>query len=191
MKQTNAAILEIENHHEFSFNYKDSKTAILIDKNTIHPLPFSYEKSSDEALTSLYVNNKDEKAFNKIAERYNDIILGFAMKLIRNVQDVEEVRQDVFLILTTKLHTFNGNSKFSTWLYKITINKCFKYLNYKKKKVNTEINLDEIYSNIPTNCSKWNKQPDEIALLMERINIISNAANEFTQSNREMLILKT
>ncbi len=190
MKQSNAAILDIENHHEFSSNYKDSGTAIFIDKNTTHPLPFSYEKASDEALTSLYVNNKDEKAFNKIAERYNDIILGFAMKLIRNVQDAEEVRQDVFLILATKLHTFNGNSKFSTWLYKITINTCFKYLNYNKKKVNKEINLDEIYSNIPTTCSNWNKRPDEIALLKERIKIINNAANEFSQTNQKIFNLK-
>ena len=190
MKQLNTTILETEDAYESYCKYNDNKTLISINSHTIYSFPFSYEEASDEALVSRYVNNKDETAFNKIAKRYNDMILGFAMKRIKNVQDAEEVRQDVFLILATKLHTFKGNSKFSTWLYRVTINTCFKYLDYNKKKINKEINLDEVYSNVPTTCSNWKKHPDEIALLKERINIISNAANELSQSNREIFNLK-
>jgi len=190
MKQSNTAIADSEGAYESYGKHNDNKTPISINRHTIYSFPFSYEEASDEALVSLYVNNKDEKAFNKIAERYKDIILGIAMKRIRNAEDAEEVRQDVFMILATKLHTFKGNSKFSTWLYRVTINTCFKYLNYNKKKINKEINLDEVYSNVPTTSSNWNKQPDEIALLKERINIIANAANEFSQSNREIFNLK-
>lgn len=190
MKQSNTAILDIENHHEYSSNYKDDKTEPLIDQSTIHLFPFSYEEASDEALVSLYVNNNDEKAFNNIAERYNDMVLGFAMKRIRNVQDAQEVRQDVLLTLATKLHSFEGKSKFSTWLYRVTINTCFKYLNYNKKKINNEINLDGVYTNVPSTSSNWNKRPDEIALIQERAKIINKAANELNLHNRKIFKLK-
>jgi len=109
--------------------------------------------------------------------------------LIRTSQDAEEVRQDVFLILATKLHTFKGNSKFSTWLYRVTTNTCYKYLNYNRKKGSKEINLDEVFTNVSSS-SNWNKQPDEIALFKERTKIIGNAVNELSQSNREIFNLK-
>lgn len=190
MKQSNTAIVDTESTYKPYRKYNDNKTRISNNKSAVYSFPFSYEEASDEALVSLYVNNEDEKAFNKIAERYNDIIMGFAMKLIRNSQDAEEVRQDVFLILATKLHTFKGNSKFSTWLYRVTTNTCYKYLNYNNKKSSKEINLNEIYTVIPSTSSNWNKRPDEIALIKERANIISKAVSELSQSNREIFNLK-
>ena len=190
MKQSNTAIVDTESTYEPYRKHNDNETRISNNKSAVYSFPFSYEDASDEALVSLYVYNKDEKAFNKIAERYNDIIMGSAMKLIRNSQDAEEVRQDVFLILATKLHTFKGNSKFSTWLYRVTTNTCYKYLNYNRRKSSKEIHVDEIYTDIPSTSSNWNKRPDEIALLKERIKIIGNAVNELSDSNREIFNLK-
>jgi RNA polymerase sigma-70 factor (ECF subfamily) len=156
----------------------------------LYSLPFDYKVSSDEVLVRLFVNNRDEKAFNEIVKRYSYMILGFAIKLCRNNHDAEDIKQDVLLILATKLHTFKGNSKFSTWLYRVTLNTCYKYLNDSNKRANKEIDLDESFLSQPPTEHQWSKRPDEIALFQERINIIGKAVNELTQSNKEIFNLK-
>ena len=118
--------------------------------------------------------------------------MGFAMKLIRNSYDAEEIKQEVFLILVTKLHTFKGNSKFSTWLYKVTLNTCYKFLNKFRKKTNKEIHIDFyacFETQLPTP-SDWAKNPDEVILYKERMKIINNAVNELTHSNKTIFYLK-
>ena len=190
MKQSNTAVIE-ENQPVYSYNkYSYEKSSNDLDGQRIYSFPFNYDEASDEALVSLYVNNSDERAFNKIIERYNEIIIGFAMKLIKNIEEAEDVRQDVFLILVTKLQTFKGNSKFSTWLYRVTLNTCYKYLNQTTKKTHKEINLDESFLELPRHSSDWGKQPDEIALIQEGRELLDNAINQLTESNKEIFTLK-
>ena len=138
MKESNAALTRPKESYEPTFDY-DINSKFQLKDHRIYLLPFDYDKASDERLVGLYVNNHDEEAFNHIFHRYSDMIMGFAMKLIRNSYDAEEIKQEVFLILTAKLHTFKGNSKFSTWLYKVTLNSCYKFLNESKKKTNSAL----------------------------------------------------
>lgn len=189
MKQSNTALIELKGTYDLDRN-SDIKQTSSITKNKIYSLPFNYEEVSDEALVSVYVNNNDQEAFNQIVGRYNEIIIGFAMKLIKNAQDAEEVRQDVFLILVTKLHTFKGNSKFSTWLYRITLNTCYKYLNDSNKRATKEIHLDDSFFNQMPAKHQWSKTPDEVTLLKERMDIIGNAVNELTENNQKIFKLK-
>lgn len=55
-----------------------------------------------------------------------------AMSVVKNEFDAEEILQVSFLRAFDKLSTFKGNSKFSTWLYRITINESFKFMAKKK-----------------------------------------------------------
>ncbi len=191
MKQSTAALIRQDKSYEPTFDYVIHSKSHL-KENRIYVLPFDYDQASDERLVGLYVNSQDEEAFNHIFHRYNDMIMGFAMKLIRNIYDAEEIKQEVFLILASKLHTFKGNSKFSTWLYKVTLNSCYKFLNESKKKTNKEIHLDNPEGSgtqLPST-SNWAKRPDEIILYKERIRILNNALEELTYSNKSIFHLK-
>ncbi|GJM16165.1 MAG: RNA polymerase sigma factor [Thermodesulfobacteriota bacterium] len=190
MKESNTALLEIEESYDSRHKHDVNESSNNTTAHNLYSLPFKYKEATDEALVSLYVNNQDEEAFNQIVEKYKDIIMGFSMKLIRNMQDAEEIRQDVFLILITKLHTYKGNSKFSTWLYRVTLNTCYKYLNHTKKRTNKEVNLDETLLSQATLCPQWKTKPDEIVEYQERMKVIDGAVNELTQSNREIFSLK-
>lgn len=81
----------------------------------------------DNDLVSIYVINKNEDAFNVIVKKYENMVYGVAYRLLRNHNLAEEVLQEVFLILSGKLDTFRQRSKFSTWLYRITLNVCYAY----------------------------------------------------------------
>jgi len=191
MKEPNTALKRPEESYEPAFDY-DINIKCHLEDYLVYSLPFDYDNASDERLVGLYVNNHDEEAFNHIVNRYSDIIMGFAMKLIRNSYDAEETKQEVFLILITKLHTFKGNSKFSTWLYKVTLNTCYKFLNESKKKANREIQLDipECFGTQFPTASNWAKRPDEVILYQEMMKVINNAAGELTRSNKTIFHLK-
>jgi RNA polymerase sigma-70 factor (ECF subfamily) len=191
MKESTAALRRPEKLYEPAFNY-EINIKCHIEDYPVYSLPFDYDNASDERLVGLYVNNHDEEAFNRIVNRYSDIIMGFAMKLSGNSHDAEEIKQDVFLILATKLHTFKGNSKFSTWLYKVTLNTCYKFLNESKKKTDKEIHIDspDCFETQFSTASNWAKKPDEVILYQEMMEVINNAAGELTRSNKTIFHLK-
>lgn len=69
----------------------------------------------------------DSEAFRQIITKYKDMAYSLAMSVIKNEFYAEEILQSSFLIAYAKLSTFKGNSKFSTWFYRIVINESFKY----------------------------------------------------------------
>jgi len=93
--------------------------------------------------------------FSYIVERYQDIVFSIALKVLRNREDAEEMAQESFIKAYKSLHTFKGNAKFSTWLYRITYNSCISEVRKKKihfastddieiKDETQELNLDGI-----------------------------------------------
>lgn len=57
--------------------------------------------------------------FARLVNRYSQRIYALIFKIIRNKEDAEEITQDVFLKTFRTLHKFNGDCRFSTWLYRI------------------------------------------------------------------------
>lgn len=61
----------------------------------------------------------DTRAFASLIERYKHMVFTLVLKILKSREDAEEVSQDVFMKAYKALGTFKGDSKFSTWLYKI------------------------------------------------------------------------
>jgi RNA polymerase sigma-70 factor, ECF subfamily len=138
----------------------------------------------DEKLIELFVTANDEVAFNEIVNRYGDKIYRVALRIIRNPSDAEDVLQDVFIKLIKKLHTLRGESKFSTWLYRVVVNASFMHLRTEKKYKN-EVSLDNyvFYDEDAAlmgrvKAKDWSNRPDEVLLSKEVMEIIERAVNE-------------
>lgn len=61
-------------------------------------------------------------AFASLVEKHKDMVFTIIVKIVRKPEDAEEIAQDVFLKVYEKLESFRGDSKFSTWLYRIAYN---------------------------------------------------------------------
>jgi len=86
----------------------------------------------------------DIHAFEQLVVKYKDKISKTVYSIINNAQDVEDVVQDIFLIVYKSAHSFKGKSSFSTWLYRITVNRCFYELKKKRNHpLSIENNTDE------------------------------------------------
>ena len=75
----------------------------------------------------------NSSAFAVLVERYQHIVYTLASRMMQHREDAEEVAQDVFIKAYKKLDSFQGKSKFSTWLYRIAYNTCLDALSRKRK----------------------------------------------------------
>lgn len=89
-------------------------------------------KKTDTDLVRDFQKGSDE-AFEELVSRYTNKAFGLALRLTRTREDAEEVLQDVFVNVYTKIKGFEGKSSFSSWLYRITVNSSFMKLRKKKQ----------------------------------------------------------
>lgn len=90
--------------------------------------------------------NGDAKAFAALVDRYKHMVFTLAMKILKNNEEAEEISQDVFIKVYNALQTFKGDSKFSTWLYKIAYYQSLDYLKKQKRNLRTSsIDADTEY----------------------------------------------
>jgi RNA polymerase sigma factor (sigma-70 family) len=74
------------------------------------------------------VRKGNVQAFSVLVEKYQKLVYTLALKLLKRPEDAEEMAQDTFIKAFQKLDSYEGKSKFSTWLYSITYNGCISEL---------------------------------------------------------------
>jgi RNA polymerase sigma-70 factor, ECF subfamily len=75
-------------------------------------------------------------AFEKVYRRYNQRVYSHCLRMVRNSADAEDLTQEVFIQLFRKINTFRGDSSFTTWLHRLTVNQVLMHL--RKPIVKTE-----------------------------------------------------
>lgn len=88
--------------------------------------------SDQELIKQLKEGN--ESAFKIIVERWQDMVVNTCMGLVQDANDAEDVAQEVFIQVYESVDQFKGESKFSTWLYRIAVTKSLDHLRKKKRK---------------------------------------------------------
>ena len=76
----------------------------------------------------------DETAFKVIVEQWQDMVYNTILGIVQNETEAEDLAQDVFIKVFEKINTFKGDSKFSTWLYRIATTTALDHLRSKKRK---------------------------------------------------------
>lgn len=89
----------------------------------------------------------ETNAFAVLVDRYKDLIFTLSLKMMKNREEAEEVSQDTFIKVFNSLGKFKGDSKFSTWIYKISYNTCLDRLKKNKKEENN-ISIDDFSSHL-------------------------------------------
>lgn len=64
----------------------------------------------------------DREALAEMYRSYRDNVYRICLRMVRNPSDAEDLTQETFLRVIKKIHTFRGDSQFSTWLYRVTKN---------------------------------------------------------------------
>ena len=85
--------------------------------------------------------NGDANAFAVLVDRYKDLVYTLALRMMKHAEEAEEAAQDTFIKVYKSLNKFKGESKFSTWIYRVAYNTCLDRLKKNKRQQYTvEIN---------------------------------------------------
>ena len=130
-------------------------------------------------LIALFLDG-DQRAFYLIVEDYKDEIFTLCFNLLSDYDEANDVAQDVFIKVYKSIGKFNFESKFSTWLYRVTVNTCISYIHKVKKNrtVRVEESIDEINA-IP---AKDSSDKTTVA--------VKEALNKIPQKEKTILVLK-
>lgn len=128
------------------------------------------------------VKEGDTNSFAILVDNYKDMVFSLALKIMRNREEAEEVSQDTFIKAFRSLHSFKGDSKFSTWLYKITYNNCMD----RTKRISRSYNAQTIDTVVENKIESSESILDSIER-KERAKLIEQCLEELPEEERLIL----
>ena len=101
---------------------------------------FSDKALQDFQLIDQAVKENDEQAFAMLMERYRKPVYHMILKMVRNVDDAEDLTIEAFGKAFKNIDQYAPNFAFSTWLFKIATNNCIDFI---RKKRASHVSLDQ------------------------------------------------
>jgi RNA polymerase sigma-70 factor, ECF subfamily len=90
--------------------------------------------TTDEEILSMFREQSTKsKAFTLLMNKYNQRIYWHIRRLVVSHEDAQDILQETFINVYNKLHTFSGESKLYTWLYRVATNECIRLFRTKKQ----------------------------------------------------------
>ena len=83
----------------------------------------------------------DEASYGTLVTRYQDYVYTIAVRIVGNDEDAEDVAQEAFVRAYRALPRFRGDSKFSSWLYRIATNRALTHLKRRRRRAVT-VNIE-------------------------------------------------
>jgi len=132
------------------------------------------DKAKKDFLLIESAKGGDEKAYAELMQRYKKPVYHMILKMVRNVDDAEDLTIEAFAKAFKNLAKFNPEFTFSTWLFRIATNNCIDFI--RKKKIDTmSIHTtfkDDSGDHIDIDIKDVNLNPQEEAIKAEKIDII-------------------
>src|SRR5215813_13378705 len=76
------------------------------------------------------LRDRDERAFRELLDSHRDRVFNITFRMLGHRAEAEDVAQEVFITVFKTIDTFREESKFSTWLYRVTVNHCKNRIKY-------------------------------------------------------------
>ncbi len=157
-----------------------AQTPRTIESNAMNsggPIITSYEQSASRTT---------EEEFCEIVETYSDSAYNIAFRMLHDADDAEDAVQEAFISAYRAFPKFKGQSKVTTWLYRIVVNACL--MKVRKEKARTkylpEIGYDDavIYD--------WRNDPQKAAINAELRDVLHNGLARLHPELRTVVVLR-
>jgi RNA polymerase sigma-70 factor (ECF subfamily) len=117
-------------------------------------------RTSDYALAQKAAEG-DMKAFEQLYERHNRRVYSLCLRMTQNVSEAEDLAQEVFIQLFRKIGSFRGESAFTTWLHRLTVNQVL--MHFRKRGVRMEQTTDD--GETPVQIVKGTENPNAMPVV--------------------------
>ena len=138
--------------------------------------------ASDHALASAAAKG-DMTAFEELYQRHNRRVYSVCLRMTHNVSEAEDLTQEAFIQLFRKIGSFRGDSAFTTWLHRLTVNQVL--MHFRKRSVKLERTTEE--GETPVQIVRGSENPDRMPVI-DRISL-DRAADQLPPGYRSVFIL--
>jgi len=143
------------------------------------------------------LRDRDERAFRELLELHRDRVYNISYRMLANRHEAEDVAQEVFITVFKTIDTFREESKFSTWLYRVTVNHCKNRIKYLARRHDRDRDeLDETAHspngvNVNTSfTSPRTPQPDRALEGVQMEEILQKAIKDLDDDHRIVVVLR-
>jgi len=135
---------------------------------------FSAKALEDFDLIDKAINDKDQQAYASLLDRYRKPVYHMILKMVRNVDDAEDLTIEAFAKAFKNLHRFKKDFTFSTWLFRIATNNSIDFI--RKKKLDTT-SLDTSFTDdngeaVTIDVEDKGLNPQEVAIKSQKVELI-------------------
>jgi len=133
--------------------------------------------------------NGDRNALAQLVKDNEQTVYNFSFKVCRDRDKAEHIMQETFFSMIKSLHQFDGNSKLSTWLYRIVSNHCLMLARKDKTHKFVSIdNDDELYEDKYT--ADWSRIPNQNIENEELKRILDESIDKLSPEYRIVFLLR-
>lgn len=143
----------------------------------------------DEQTLLLLARKGDQSAFGALMERYEKQVYHQALRLLSNPEDAADVTQEVFFKVWRALPSFQGDSSFSTWLYRLTDNAAIDLIR-KEKKRRGDLSLNDEEYQWDSLLADPNSTPEREVEQRELHRAIAAGLANLSEDHRRVLVLR-
>lgn len=153
---------------------------------------FSDKALEDFKLIDEAVNNNDEKAYAQLLQRYKRPVYHMILKMVRNIDDAEDLTIESFAKAFKSLHKFKKDFTFSTWLFRIATNNTIDQI--RKKKLNT-MSIDNSFTDdngdgISIEVEDENLNPQEETIKLQKAELIQVFVDKLPPKYQKLVRLR-
>lgn len=135
------------------------------------------------------------QAFDQLIRRYQDAVYNLAYRLLGNEDDAQDLAQEVFLTCFRKITTYRGESRFSTWLYRIVVNHVKNIWKYRERRAvkrheSLDVPVREEADERPCQVADCNPNPRDHAAAREELSILKERLYGLSMEHRQVLLLR-
>lgn len=174
-----------------TINIQNQPTSLGRNSNPFLNQKTYYENGETALIEQL--KNGDHEAFEATFSLYGTKVYNQALRMLGNSSDAEDVVQEVFLLVYKKSKSFRGKSKFSTWLYRLTMNAAITKLRQRKDEC---VSIDDYLPKFSDDghhsvrpVVDWSQEVERLAGNMELSRVIGWAIDQLHSLDKAVLVL--
>ncbi|MFN6164799.1 MAG: RNA polymerase sigma factor [Planctomycetota bacterium] len=141
--------------------------------------------NDEEELIQLALDGQSA-AFETLVRRYQDRLYTAMISIVGNTDEAEDVVQEAFIQAYLKLDTFQQNSRFFTWIYRIA----FKFALARRRRKRGVLSLDESRENTGSEPVSNGESPDDRLSRNEDVQLVHQALALVSEDHRSILVLR-
>jgi RNA polymerase sigma-70 factor (ECF subfamily) len=147
------------------------------------------DMSDDELVEGIQAENP--LAFEELVNRYSMRVFTLANRVTKHKEDAEDVMQEVFVSVMRKIAAFRGQSSFSSWIYRVTLNCALMRL--RKRRQDKSISMEDMMSQVlavPNRVNTFNSEGESFRRRGELREALTAAIAELPKDYRPVFILR-